>query len=85
MEPGDADLPVEECAESAGALFPLCPVEGGARLREHVALELALGLAEANRFLQARMDDGVVGKTKSAQDCAHKQLLWGNLSNALEG
>jgi hypothetical protein len=61
-----------------GALFPLRQVEGGARLREHVALELALGLAEANRFLQARLDDGVVGKTKSAQNCAHKQLSWGN-------
>ncbi len=57
-KPGDADLPVEECAESVGSLFPLRPVEGGAPLREHVALELALGLAEANRFLQARLDDG---------------------------
>jgi hypothetical protein len=55
-KPGAADPPVEECAESAGALFPLRPVEGGARLREQVALDLALGLAEANRFLEARVD-----------------------------
>jgi hypothetical protein len=55
-KPGGADLPVEDSAESAGALFPLHPVEGGVRLREHVALDLALGLAEVNRFLEARVD-----------------------------
>jgi hypothetical protein len=60
-KPGDADLPVEECAKSA-ALFPLRSVEDGARVGEHVALELPLGLAEANRFLC--WDDRAVGKTK---------------------
>ena len=55
-KPGDADLPVEECADSAGALFPLRPIEGGARLREHVTLTLTLGLAKANRLSHARLD-----------------------------
>jgi hypothetical protein len=31
---------------------------------EHVALDLALGPTDANRFLQARLDDGVVGRQK---------------------
>jgi hypothetical protein len=58
-----------------------------ARLREHVALDLALGLAEANRFLQARLDDGSWGREKvprivptdSFRGVRHAHLEWSHL------
>ena len=69
-EPGGVDLPVEDFAEGAGALFSLRPVEGGADLREHAAPQLTLGLAEANRLSHAGLD----GRVGPVMDSARVRL-----------
>jgi hypothetical protein len=86
-KPGDADLPVEESAESAGALFPLRPVEGGVGLREHVALDLRSAWRRRTASCKRTWTMGSWGRqkvprivpTKSFRGVRPAQLEWSNL------